>query len=168
MRHVRSYLTSRVVATGAAVALLGGGAAVASDTVQPMDAEEEPIEVPAEPESTDGDVSDAEVSAGDEADQAITPDGSEGDERSDRARAVHEALTEGQEVREPGPGFGAAVSANARERRGPPDHAGGPPDHAGGPPDRDGDRPAPPSNADDPERVGPPDHAPAHGRRGQD
>ena len=238
MAHVRSYLTSRVVATGAAVALLGGGAALADPASQAFEAQttdgivddaaddedvpgsddegptstevdassDDPESAPAPEEEVDQ-LTDTDM----ESDPQPSPEGQTGStsdandqpiprdttadngERSETARAVHEALTRPHNLSPGDPGFGEAVSENARTSRGhgaavseaargssedraegrgrpdavgPPPHAG-PPAHAGrdGAPGQEQGRESPPSHANDEDRVGPPDHAPARGFR---
>ena len=209
MGHVRSYLTSRVMATGAAVALLGGGAALADPASQAFEAQTTADTIgdetlAEESQHDDGDVpgSDDEGPASTEVDDSSdvpeqapdpeeeldqqTPRETTADdgERSDTARAVHRALTGSADPSPGDPGFGEAVSKNARnggngaaaseaargqrgnspEGRGRPE---GPSDDRGSSsaPGQAEDRASPPSNASDEDRVGPPDHAPARGFR---
>ena len=143
MGHIRSYLTSRVVATGAAVALLGGGAALANpasetheqdesvapsdleDTVEDEEGEENREDEEDTEEDTEEDAEqdesvgppDPEDEAGRDGDDELGAEATveDTDERSETARAVHGALTGRADLSPGDPDFGEAVSENARE-----------------------------------------------------
>lgn len=188
MRHLTSYLNARVLAGGAAVALLGASAAIADvDNVSnrdegPTDTVSTEVEQgdpgPAVESVEERPVEEGPVEFGEDADTE--------DPGPPPYTPAYGLRTQRGEVAPPPPGLREAPPSDADEpdRTGPPEHApahglraqqdatsGGDDDgedrEAGPPftPPGLGDRPAPPSNADDPDREGPPDHASARGRQ---
>lgn len=177
MRHLTSHLNTRVLAAGTAVALLGASAAIAdvsniasegTVTTEVEQADPGPVEEPVE-----------------EVPVALDEDADTEDPGPPPYAPAHGFRAQQGEDAPPPPGLREAPPSNADEpdRTGPPEHApahgfraqqdaasGGDDDvedrEAGPPFTPPGlrDRPAPPSNADDPDREGPPAHAPAHGR----
>ena len=136
MRHIRSYLTSRAVATGAAVVLLGGGAAIAVEGGEPpLEEEADPGDEPAPDEGPEpeAELQDTEPIDGTEDAEPLPELGADAldgpeetdpgaadleamdeEERSETARRVHEALSGDPAIGPGHPEFGAHVSKRAR------------------------------------------------------
>jgi hypothetical protein len=142
--HLKGLLGSRVAALAAGALLVGGGLASAApgptvletrpaavgedddleteddpladaDVQQEADAGE-PEEAPEEAPEEETDDAENTEELRTEADATAEMDDADGDgERSEVATAVHEALTGGLDLEPGDPGFGAAVSNNARD-----------------------------------------------------
>jgi len=99
MRHIRSYLTSRVAATGAAVVLLGGGAALATEAGDTMNTQETGGDT--EEETTEEETTEEETTEEETTEEETTEEEAPEEEAPEEETTEEEAPEESDEAEEP-------------------------------------------------------------------